>query len=72
MVWVSSPMQFWASEQYARDIPLDSPQSYWVNPMGSPFDAGTIRKMRRATRQLNAAQDGDEALFMLTPNPEAY
>jgi SAM-dependent methyltransferase len=53
----SQPLQFWASEQYARDIPL------WDKRSGcEPSELATLAKRARA---LNAARDGDTAGYVL-------
>lgn len=66
VVYVSGPFQFWGSEQYRRDIPLRDPRSYAGGDAGaSIFSAGDIRTFARRARELNAANDGDEAVFYL-------
>ena len=64
----SDEFQFWASEQYLRDIPLKDRRSYSVNPAGSAFSPGEILAFRRAAAELNAKLDGDSACFYLVRN----
>lgn len=61
----SSDFQFWASEQYARGIPLTAPNSYAVNPRASIFTKRQIRAFRRKAKRLNAEGRGDSAAFYL-------
>jgi SAM-dependent methyltransferase len=61
----SSAFQFWGSEQYARDIPLRSPLSYGENPAASIFSARQIVDFDRRARELNQAEAGDQAGFVL-------
>jgi 2-polyprenyl-3-methyl-5-hydroxy-6-metoxy-1,4-benzoquinol methylase len=53
----SEPLQFWASEQYQRDIPLCADASGCEPAMARPL-------LRRA-RRLNARGDGDAAGYVL-------
>lgn len=61
----SSSFQFWGSEQYRRNIPLHSKQSYLVNPSKSIFDAAEIKQYETRAKELNEAQLGDQAVFYL-------
>ena len=63
VVFDSSDFQFWASEQYARDIPLKDKRSYNVNPAESVFSKEDIVGYQTAADQLNRDQDGDSACF---------
>ena len=65
VIYDSSEMQFWASEQYRQDIPLLSDRSHRKNPSGSIFSRRQIREFRRRARQLNASGQGDQAAFYL-------
>ncbi|WP_448192852.1 class I SAM-dependent methyltransferase [Azospirillum sp. sgz301742] len=61
----SYDFQFWGSEQYRRDIPLFSPESYqWGN--GAPvFTGDQIRSWRQEAERLNREGQGDQAAFHL-------
>ena len=61
----STEFQFWASEQYRRDIPLKSPESYAVNRATALFSPATIEEFRQRAEELNARAEGDSACFYL-------
>ena len=63
----STAFQFWGSEQYLRGIPLYSPTSYVVDPNKSVFTKETIAAFSEEAEKLNAARQGDQAVFILTP-----
>ena len=65
VIYDSNESQFWASEQYLRDIPLVSPRSYWHHKRESIFTRQQIRQFRNMARALNAAERGDWAAFFL-------
>lgn len=65
VIYDSKASQFWASEQYRKDIPHRSPESHNENPRGSMFSAAKIREFAKRSRALNLAQDGDAACFIL-------
>lgn len=56
---------FWASEQYAMDIPLLDARSHAVNRMKSPFSWRQLREFDRRARALNRDRDADAATFTL-------
>jgi SAM-dependent methyltransferase len=55
----STALQFWASEQYARDIPLHDPRS-------GP-DAASLARLARRARAVNRSAQGDTAGYVLRP-----
>ena len=61
----STDFQFWASEQYIRDIPLKDERSYALNPAGSGFSREDILKFKEAARELNQKEAGDSACVYL-------
>ncbi len=61
----STAFQFWASEQYARDIPLYDDRSYLVSPVNSIFSKEEITTFERRAEELNSAELGDQAVFYL-------
>jgi len=65
VVYDSSALQFWGSEQYERDIPLRDPRSYAENPGSAPFSKAQIRDFGQRARELNAVNQGDQAAFYL-------
>jgi SAM-dependent methyltransferase len=65
IVFDSSDFQFWASEQYAQDIPLRSERSYGINPGNSIFSESDIARFRQRASELNGSGQGDSACFYL-------
>ena len=65
LVYDSTAFQFWASEQYARDIPLYDPRSYAVAARSSIFSKQQIAVFEQRAAELNAAELGDQAVFYL-------
>ncbi len=65
IIWDSTDLQFWVSEQYARDIPLYAETSYLCNSARSPFAAGQIKQWKREAVRLNRIGLGDQAAFYL-------
>jgi 2-polyprenyl-3-methyl-5-hydroxy-6-metoxy-1,4-benzoquinol methylase len=61
----STEFQFWGSEQYLRDIPLNSDISYNVNPQKSIFTKDKIDTYRKEAKMLNLNKQGDQACFYL-------
>lgn len=61
----SFELQFIGSEQYRRDIPLLSQQSYLRNPQNALFSPEQIEEFRRRSAWLNAMRQGDSAAFYL-------
>jgi 2-polyprenyl-3-methyl-5-hydroxy-6-metoxy-1,4-benzoquinol methylase len=68
IIYDSTEFQFWGSEQYLRDIPLMSEQSYGVNPSRSIFSNGDITKFKKMAEKLNFESRGDTTAFYLTKN----
>ena len=54
----SSGFQFWGSEQYSNDIPLNSSECL-------KFSAKTLKSFNRQAKALNRQQKGDQACFYL-------
>lgn len=65
IVFDSGSLQFWASEQYARDIPLRDRRSYLMNPESSMFSAEDIQRFEEKAKELNRNKKGDQACFYL-------
>ncbi|MCG6917142.1 MAG: class I SAM-dependent methyltransferase, partial [Deltaproteobacteria bacterium] len=61
----STAFQFWGSEQYCRDIPLQDRRSYAVNPKVSIFTKEKIRSFEARAQELNSKRDGSRACFYL-------
>jgi 2-polyprenyl-3-methyl-5-hydroxy-6-metoxy-1,4-benzoquinol methylase len=67
IVFDSGIYQFYSSEQFIKNIPLLSKESYHVNRSKSIFSMSEIRKFKRLTRVLNKTSQGDCACFYLKP-----
>jgi SAM-dependent methyltransferase len=65
VIYDSESFQFWASEQYARDISMDDPRSYRGDIAASIFTAEQLEDWEKQTRILNAAGRGDQVCFYL-------
>jgi len=63
----SSDLQFWGSEQYRANIPLNDEKSYALRPERSLFSKKKIRAFQKEAHALNAAGRGDSAYFILRP-----
>jgi len=61
----STAMQFWGSEQYRRDIPLNDPRSHDYGREGTVFPLEKIREWEAAAQKLNEERRGDQACFYL-------
>ncbi|MGH7456960.1 MAG: class I SAM-dependent methyltransferase, partial [bacterium] len=57
----STAFQFWASEEYRRDIPLIDKRSYGRNPQSSVFTEQIIQAFQAEAMRLNAKGEGDQA-----------
>lgn len=65
VVYDSTARQFWASEQYKRDVPLMDPGSHAVDPNRSSFSREDIARFESEARELNRERQGDQACFYL-------
>ena len=65
VIFDSTEFQFWGSEQYKRGIPLNSENSYSVNPEKSIFTAKQIKEFKKMAKELNKNKQGDQAAFYL-------
>jgi SAM-dependent methyltransferase len=66
----STEFQFWGSEQYIADIPLDSEKSHWsfksrLFKKSSIFTKQQIKEYKSRAMQLNEQEQGDQACFVL-------
>jgi SAM-dependent methyltransferase len=68
VVYDSTELQFWGSEQYRAGISLHDKRSYARSPRRSMFTREQILTFRRHAQQLNAAGDGDSVSFYLEAN----
>jgi len=65
IVYDSTALQFWASEQYIKDIPLRSDDSYLINPGKSIFSKEEIDAYKKKAEVLNNDKQGDQAIFYM-------
>jgi SAM-dependent methyltransferase len=65
VIYDSTAFQFWASEQYLKNIPFYSERSFAVNPMNSATSLMQIPIFERRAEELNQAGQGDQAAFYL-------
>jgi SAM-dependent methyltransferase len=72
IVFDSSDFQFWASEQYLRNISLYSGRSYAVNPANSIFSRDQIETFKEKARVLNSENRGDQAAFYLAKSAAVH
>jgi len=68
LVYDSTSFQFWGSEEYQRDIPHRDERSYSMNPGQSLFSKKEIAAFAKRAEELNAANQGDQAVFYLRKN----
>ena len=61
----STSMQFWASEQYKRGIPLMDPRSYAISPENSIFNKTQINNFKKEAQKLNLEGTGDTVSAVL-------
>jgi SAM-dependent methyltransferase len=66
IVYDSGSMQFWGSEQYKLDIPLNDPRSHNRPKTGTIFSPEQIEDWEREAERLNEQGLGDQAAYYLT------
>jgi 2-polyprenyl-3-methyl-5-hydroxy-6-metoxy-1,4-benzoquinol methylase len=67
VIFDSEIFQFYASEQYIKDIHLLSENSYYFKNKNTIFRKSELRKFRKMTLELNRTGRGDGACFYLKP-----
>lgn len=65
-IYDSTAFQFWASEQYRRDIPLYDGRSYAVDTAHRLCTAAEMRSYAARADRLNTEGRGDQLCFILT------
>ena len=63
VVYDSLPLEFYGSEQYARDIPLNDPRSLWINPDSDLFTPEEKENFEAMAVKVNAERRGGRAGF---------
>ena len=61
----STELQFWGSEQYVRDTPLMSSESYVYGLRRSMFTRSQIRRYHRMAAKLNNEGSGDQVVIIM-------
>lgn len=62
----SGDFQFWGSEQYRLDIPLEDERSLGKNPSSNLFSESKIQHFRREADRLNEQNDGDQVAITVS------
>jgi SAM-dependent methyltransferase len=65
VLYDSSGAQFWASEQYIKDIPLRSDRSHYTAPDKSIFSQEEIKKFDQQAVDLNREKKGDQVCVFM-------
>jgi SAM-dependent methyltransferase len=65
VIHASTGMQFWGSEQYARDIPHNDPRSVATGASNPVFSKAELRRFEAKAKELNRRGEGDQACFYL-------
>ena len=66
----STSFQFWGSEQYLKNIPLNSAKSFLRSPLKSIFSNDEIKKFEIKAENLNKKMRGDQAVYILKKTNE--
>jgi hypothetical protein len=65
VIYDSTAFQFWASEQYVREIPFYSERSFTLNPLKSTIPLAQLPIFEMKAEALNRDGRGDQAAFYL-------
>jgi len=65
IVYDSSEYTLWASEQYKKDIPLESEKSYLKDKYKSIFSTEDIEMFKKQAKELNRRSEGDTVAIYL-------
>jgi predicted SAM-dependent methyltransferase len=65
IIYDSTAFQFWGSEQYLQNIPLNHPTSHLNNDGGTVFSQDQMDKWQSEAEVLNLRGRGDQACFYL-------
>lgn len=69
VVFDSTAFQFWGSEQYRRDIPLEDPRSVLHDLPHGVFSLEQMSRWSQEAEALNAKDAGDQAVFFFQATP---
>lgn len=64
----SLDFEFYGSEQYLRNIPLSSDDSYWINKNSNIFSDFELLRFREMAAAANSNDEGGRACFFLRSN----
>ena len=64
IIYDSNEFQFWGSEQYLKNIPLQAKNSYSINASSSIFSKEKIHEYYKYSKVLNEQSQGDMAAFI--------
>ena len=64
----SNAYHYFASLQYANDIPLMAKNSWYIDPKSSSITQEQVDKMEIEAQEANARNDGDQAVYWLKLN----
>lgn len=62
--WDSTEFEFYGSELYRRNIPLNADNSYWKNPNMSDFTFKEMEEFRQLANKANQERRGGRACFI--------
>lgn len=65
IIFDSNDLQFWGSEQNAKDIPLRSAGNLHAVPSRTLFSSCELKAFSKAAKKLNIEERGDQAAFYL-------
>lgn len=68
----SLPFEFYGSEQYMRDIPLNSPRSLWANPDSDLFTTQEKEAFTELAEKVNRDRNGGRAGFYFAHSFDDY
>jgi SAM-dependent methyltransferase len=68
VVFDSTSFQFWGSEQYRRNLPLEDSRSVLHAPPNGPFTPAEMHEWEQRAVYLNQMEQGDQAVFYLRRN----
>ena len=71
VIFDSTEFQFWGSEQYKHDVPLEAENSWVKNQKKSMFSRSQMEEFKKMTEELNKAEQGGGATLYLVRNTNA-
>ena len=71
VIFDSTEFQFWGSEQYKNDVPLEAENSWPKNHKKSMFSRNQMKEFKKMAEELNKAKQGDRATLYLVRNTNA-